>query len=324
MECTTPPIAQSIVDPVNLGDQESVAIIGSQCTDILFSNLHHNSCEKILSLRNALVNYRKANKEVSLDKHKKLLLNLLKTVKTEQQGLLADSVALHIVENYDLQFDQLNLHNTCKEFENHSLLSHIIKMVFLAYAVHVTQNNHDDSGDHMDLQLASGCSTQELAEWGYFNKDRKPIHGDTLDLHNYKIRYVDAQLDLSNPTHPEDIITVLLLNNNVLETISPKLTQFDQLTTLNLAHNRIKVIPDEIKELTQLEQLNLAHNRIEQIPLVVAQLRNLRSLDLNNNKVIALPQGLLLNLPRALAISLKGNLLDPSKKEQYEKFGFMI
>ena len=183
MEHLTPSNTQSTAGTVNRAHQESVTILGSKITNILFCNLHHDSREKILSLRNALVNYRKINRDKSLAEHKEVLLNLLKTVKTPSLDLLSDSIALHIVEHYDLRLEQFDL-RACKEFEHHPVLHHITKMAFLAYTVHIAQDNKD-------LQLASGCSIRELAEWGYFDKDRKPVSENTLDLHGHKIRYIE-------------------------------------------------------------------------------------------------------------------------------------
>lgn len=80
-------------------------------------------------------------------------------------------------------------------------------------------------------------------------------------------------------------LSLLIIRNNKVETISPDIKKLTGLTKLDLTGNNIKTIPAEIGQLTELKTLNLSKNPLTSIPDEIANCTNLKSLTLKETNL---------------------------------------
>ncbi len=178
--------------------------------------------------------------------------------------------------------------------------------------------------------LAS-ITTLEQLDLSYLNLDTIPwevvnLYGlTTLDLSaNPAMEWDTSMSYLSQNKSIEELI----LKNNKLIELSPKLKKFknlesidlsyndklsvlnvfdvakgiEQLHSLNLSNCQIRELPKNIKNLKKLWDLYLQHNRLSQVPIEIGELEELENINLSYNQITELPEefGNLQSLERVL------------------------
>ncbi|TPX32745.1 hypothetical protein SmJEL517_g04213 [Synchytrium microbalum] len=86
-----------------------------------------------------------------------------------------------------------------------------------------------------------------------------------------------------------NILKILDLSSNLLETLPPDIGRFNSLKTLTLANNLLSTLPDEIWSLTALQTLDLHNNRLQALSFFIVQLWYLKTLDVSNNQLASIP-----------------------------------
>ena len=81
----------------------------------------------------------------------------------------------------------------------------------------------------------------------------------------------------------------MLVRNNSLTVIPPRIGLYTKLTYLNLSYNLINVIADEIGNLMHLDDLNLSRNDIVSLPNTIGNLHALKRLNIRSNKLKTIP-----------------------------------
>lgn len=107
----------------------------------------------------------------------------------------------------------------------------------------------------------------------------------------------------------QEQLEVLLLADNNLYYLSPKIGQMKNLLDINLSRNQLgRFSPLEIMSLENLGDIDLDDSRLSCLPVEIGHLQNLRSLNLSNNQLSSLPAeiGQLTNLQ---TLDLFGNQL---------------
>ena len=80
------------------------------------------------------------------------------------------------------------------------------------------------------------------------------------------------------------LVTLIIPNNNI-SWISPKIGNLFLLQNLNLGSNRIRDVPIQVGQLTNLEYLGLECNLLTGMPKCIVNLTNLSLFDISNNKI---------------------------------------
>jgi Leucine-rich repeat (LRR) protein len=77
---------------------------------------------------------------------------------------------------------------------------------------------------------------------------------------------------------------VLILADNCLTEISPRIGGLTSLRTLDLGHNRLHCVPEEIGNLAELSDFLYLHdNRLDSLPASIERLQKLRYLNISQN-----------------------------------------
>ena len=86
-------------------------------------------------------------------------------------------------------------------------------------------------------------------------------------------------------------ITVLILADNALNAISPRIGELQRLRTLDLGHNQLTGLPLELGNLTGLRDFLYLHdNQLEFLPLSLGSLHELRYLNISANRFSQFPE----------------------------------
>jgi len=115
-----------------------------------------------------------------------------------------------------------------------------------------------------------------------------------IALNPDSVKYIDfSKMKLT--AIPEEVfacknLVYLNLNNNKIDSISPRIGDLKQLRVLQIAHNKLKHLPSEIGACSSMRSLILNQNRIEDIVPEIGQLSHLAVLDLWGNNVTILPK----------------------------------
>ncbi|KAI9188426.1 hypothetical protein H9P43_002817 [Blastocladiella emersonii ATCC 22665] len=104
-------------------------------------------------------------------------------------------------------------------------------------------------------------------------------------------------------------LTRLVLADNLLEELDPKIAQFGALEVLDLHNNRLAALPDAIGALERLVNLNAASNKLLAIPPSLASLANLTVLALNDNSIAEFPAAVAATLTKLTSLDLGHNRL---------------
>jgi Leucine-rich repeat (LRR) protein len=101
----------------------------------------------------------------------------------------------------------------------------------------------------------------------------------------------------------------LILADNGLTEISPKLARLRRLRMLDLGHNKLATLPDAFGALTCLTDFLYVHdNELEELPSSMATLTTLRYLNISENKFELFPE-LLCNLSGLVELRASDNQL---------------
>jgi Leucine-rich repeat (LRR) protein len=91
-------------------------------------------------------------------------------------------------------------------------------------------------------------------------------------------------------TWDNSAITVLILADNGLESISRRIGELRHLRTLDLGHNRLAKLPDELGILVELgDFLYLHDNQLDSLPPSMKSLHKLRYLNISENRFSLFP-----------------------------------
>jgi Leucine-rich repeat (LRR) protein len=83
----------------------------------------------------------------------------------------------------------------------------------------------------------------------------------------------------------------LILADNALTALSPRITALTSLAVLDLGHNRLSELPDALGDLTGLTDFLYLHdNQLATLPSSLARLDRLRYLNISDNRFLALPE----------------------------------
>lgn len=83
----------------------------------------------------------------------------------------------------------------------------------------------------------------------------------------------------------------LILDNNYITNLEPKLFTLHRLKKLGLGWNELEEIPEDIRNLENLVELNLSRNKLNAIPDEIMYLKLLELLDVQSNPIEKLPDG---------------------------------
>lgn len=139
---------------------------------------------------------------------------------------------------------------------------------------------------HMDFH---GLTTKSKADkvvtdFNAWNKNRRIIHENSLDLSNRSIKILIPQISILQR------LEKLNLNNNNLTNLPTEIGLITTLTELHLHSNNFDEVPPQIFKLFNLKQLNLGNNKLTNLPPDIKLLKNLTHLYINHNYIRSLPQ----------------------------------
>lgn len=84
--------------------------------------------------------------------------------------------------------------------------------------------------------------------------------------------------------------TLILADNDLVE-ISPRIAALSRLQTLDLGHNLLSAVPDALGDLDQLSAFLYLHdNQLEMLPASLSRLLRLRYLNISENRFATLPE----------------------------------
>ncbi|XP_033162811.1 leucine-rich repeat-containing protein 40 isoform X3 [Drosophila mauritiana] len=107
--------------------------------------------------------------------------------------------------------------------------------------------------------------------------------------------------------HMKDLVTELVLSNNVIGYVPQFISQFTRLSFLNLSNNLLNDLPTEFGVLNTLRELNIANNRFPCIPNCVYELQGLEILIASENHIKMLNVSGLQNMRRLSTLDLRNN-----------------
>ncbi|KQS39127.1 leucine-rich repeat-containing protein 40 isoform X2 [Drosophila erecta] len=107
--------------------------------------------------------------------------------------------------------------------------------------------------------------------------------------------------------HMKDLVTELVLSNNVIGYVPQFISQFTRISFLNLSNNLLNDLPTEFGVLNTLRELNIANNRFQFIPNCVYELQGLEILIASENHIKMLNVSGLQSLPRLSTLDLRNN-----------------
>nr|XP_036674704.1 leucine-rich repeat-containing protein 40-like isoform X2 [Drosophila suzukii] len=107
-----------------------------------------------------------------------------------------------------------------------------------------------------------------------------------------------------------DLVTELVLSNNVIGYVPQFISQFTRISFLNLSNNLLNDLPKEFGVLNTLRELNIANNRFPFIPNCVYELQGLEILIASENHIKTLNVSGLQSMPRLSTLDLRNNDID--------------
>ncbi|XP_043656084.1 leucine-rich repeat-containing protein 40 isoform X4 [Drosophila teissieri] len=107
--------------------------------------------------------------------------------------------------------------------------------------------------------------------------------------------------------HMKDLVTELVLSNNVIGYVPQFISQFTRISFLNLSNNLLNDLPTEFGVLNTLRELNIANNRFQFIPNCVYELKGLEILIASENHIKMLNVSGLQSMPRLSTLDLRNN-----------------
>ncbi|XP_070073868.1 leucine-rich repeat-containing protein 40 isoform X2 [Drosophila takahashii] len=110
--------------------------------------------------------------------------------------------------------------------------------------------------------------------------------------------------------HMKDLVTELVLSNNVIGYVPQFISQFTRISFLNLSNNLLNDLPKEFGVLNTLRELNIANNRFSFIPNCVYELQGLEILIASENHIKTLNVSGLQSMPRLSTLDLRNNDID--------------
>ncbi|XP_037729939.1 leucine-rich repeat-containing protein 40 isoform X5 [Drosophila subpulchrella] len=110
--------------------------------------------------------------------------------------------------------------------------------------------------------------------------------------------------------HMHDLVTELVLSNNVIGYVPQFISQFTRISFLNLSNNLLNDLPKEFGVLNTLRELNIANNRFQFIPNCVYELQGLEILIASENHIKTLNVSGLQSMPRLSTLDLRNNDID--------------
>ncbi|XP_017117338.1 leucine-rich repeat-containing protein 40 isoform X3 [Drosophila elegans] len=110
--------------------------------------------------------------------------------------------------------------------------------------------------------------------------------------------------------HMKDLVTELVLSNNLIGYVPQFISQFTRITYLNLSNNLLTDLPNEFGVLNTLRELNIANNRFQLIPNCVYELQGLEILIASENHIKVLNVSGLKSMPRLSTLDLRNNDID--------------
>jgi Leucine-rich repeat (LRR) protein len=174
--------------------------------------------------------------------------------------------------------------------------------------------------------MQASPSSQSVADPGYasnydvfeYKRSRSNSPDDfphLLDLSYFDIVDCEPSLLISIESNKSNDIKDILLNNNLLNSISPMITFFQNLETLDVSSNQLKYLNDDLcklprlrnlilkdnliedtsiskdlVKLNKLEVVNLSGNLLTQFPYQLLEIISLREIYLGSNKIGVLPR----------------------------------
>lgn len=84
----------------------------------------------------------------------------------------------------------------------------------------------------------------------------------------------------------------LILRNNYIAEVEPKIKILSKLKELDLGENTITSLPDEICSLHNLKELKVDQNYLSELPVLISHLKNLEVLNASFNKIIRFNDGI--------------------------------
>ena len=187
-----------------------------------------------------------------------------------------------------------------------------------------------------DEQGAAAAASANVDCFSVFSYLRSRSNSPNTEPNVLDLSYLDledCQESLNASTIDRQLITCLLLNNNLLKRISPILSTFRGIQTLDLSCNQLKTVSIEIGKLPSLrnllikdnllddtslpkdlcnavflESINLSGNMFTQFPFQLLELKSLKEIYLGSNKISCLPRSYE-NLQRLEVLYLGGNCL---------------
>ncbi|KAI8044494.1 hypothetical protein M5D96_000663 [Drosophila gunungcola] len=108
----------------------------------------------------------------------------------------------------------------------------------------------------------------------------------------------------------KDLVTELVLSNNLIGYVPQFISQFTRVTYLNLSNNLLTDLPNEFGVLNTLRELNIANNRFQLIPNCVYELQGLEILIASENHIKVLNVSGLKSMPRLSTLDLRNNDID--------------
>ncbi|XP_017084514.2 leucine-rich repeat-containing protein 40 isoform X3 [Drosophila eugracilis] len=110
--------------------------------------------------------------------------------------------------------------------------------------------------------------------------------------------------------HMKDLVTELVVSNNLIGYVPQFISQFTRISFLNLSNNLLNDLPKEFGVLNTLRELNIANNRFQFIPNCVYELQGLEILIASENHIKMLNVSGLKTMPRLSTLDLRNNDID--------------
>ncbi|XP_016969731.2 leucine-rich repeat-containing protein 40 isoform X4 [Drosophila rhopaloa] len=110
--------------------------------------------------------------------------------------------------------------------------------------------------------------------------------------------------------HMRNLVTELVLSNNLIGYVPQFISQFTRITYLNLSNNLLSDLPKEFGVLNTLRELSIANNRFQFIPNCVYELQGLEILIASENHIKMLNVSGLQSMPRLSTLDLRNNDID--------------
>lgn len=183
-------------------------------------------------------------------------------------------------------------------------------------------------------------ASNEQTSFSVFDYLRSRSSSPNSEPHILDLSYMDlVDCDENLQKAQRQLITCLLLNNNLLKKLPAVINTFKDIQTLDLSANQLSTLDLELSKLTnlrnlivkdnllddqslpkdffnavQLESINLSGNMFTQFPYQLLEIKTLREIYLGSNKIQCLPRNYE-NLQRLEVLYLGGNSIKTIPEE---------